>query len=98
MKARKQRNKAMTDNQRLAEHLRTVKYIDTDDQEGLHTIMAMLGGLELLRVSAEAAEAWGHLNRGLVSELVDHFDAVEAVLQKRRDGILYEPEPARATA
>ena len=87
------------DNLKLAEGLRKVKGIEGDDQEALYGLVAMLGGLELLRHSADSTEAWGNEVRGLGDELAPHLDGIEAVLNKYRDGILYEtPEVEQATA
>ena len=97
MKAQKKDAKAARVNQKLADSLRVVKGLENDDQEALYCVAAMLGGLEMLRMGAEAAQSWHRGTDDLVAELAPHLDAIEAVLQKRRDGIMYEPEEA-ATA
>lgn len=87
------------DQRTLAETLRAVKDIEADDLKAAYCLETMLGGLEMLRMGADQAEAWGIRNRGLGGELAEHFDAVECALKKYLDGILCgKPERAAATA
>jgi hypothetical protein len=81
----------------LAKTLRTLGNIHEDDQQALYGLLAMLGGLELLRHAADATRSWGDMADGLVDELAPHFDKVESILKKYRAGILCD-EPERATA
>lgn len=81
----------------LAEGLRAVKEVEGDEQEALYGLVAMLGGLELLRHSAETTENWGCLAQGLNDDLAPHLVGIEAVLKKYRDGIMYRT-PEQATA
>lgn len=98
MKAQKKDTTAAQKNLRLAEGLRAVKGLENDDQEALYCLSAMLGGLEMLRMGAEAAESWHCGTDDLSADLASHLDAIEAELQKRRDGIMYVTEPEEATA
>ena len=98
MKAQKKETAAAQKNLKLAEGLRAVKGLETDDQEALYCLSAMLGGLEMLRLGAETAESWGDMVKGMMDELEPHFDAIEAELKKQRDGIMYVTEPEEATA
>ena len=96
MKAKTGKATEARKNLQAAEVLRTVRHVDGDDQQALYGLLAMLGGLELLRHSADSAEAWGNEAQGLGDELAPHIDGIETVLKKYRDGMLYEPEAATA--
>ena len=98
MKRKADRLEAARANGKLAESVRAVKGLDGDDQEALYGVAAMLGGLELLRHAADTTQAWGNMARGMADELAPHFDGIEAVLKKYRDGIMYEDVPDAATA
>ncbi len=58
----------------------------------------MLGGMEMLRFASDHTEAWGNAAQGMGDELAPHFDKVESILKKYRDGMLYVEEPDAATA
>ena len=101
-KAMKKLNKKTAEaqeNRELAEGLMRAKGLDVEDQEALFAIEAMLGGLLLMRTGAAQAESWGCLANGLQDDLDKHFNGIETVLKKCRDGILYvSPEEEKATA
>ena len=92
------RTKQARNNLQSAEVMRTMRHIEGDDQFALYGLLAMLGGLEMLRFASEHAASWGTETRGLDDDLAPHLDKIEAVLKKYRDGILYEDEPEEATA
>lgn len=98
MKAKTGKATEARKNLQSAEGLRTVRHVNDDDQQALYGLLAMLGGLEMFRCASDSTEAWGTEARGLGDELAPHFDKVESILKKYRDGILYVEEPDAATA
>ena len=92
------RTKEARKNLQSAEVMRTMRNVNEDDQQALYGLLAMLGGLEMFRCASDSTEAWGTEARGLGDELAPHFDKVESILKKYRDGILYVEEPDAATA
>lgn len=78
----------------LADGLRTIKSVSSEDQEAAYCLSAMLGGLEMMRLGADTARGWGNKTQGLNEALDSHFDKIESILKKYRAGIL--PEAATA--
>ena len=97
MKASKKTAEAQK-NREQAEGLLLAKGHDTDEQEALFAVEAMLGGLLLMRTGAEMAESWGRPAGGIQDDLAPHLDGIEAVLKKYRDDILCRGQPEQATA
>ena len=58
MKAKTSKTADTSKTLQLAETVRTLGNIHEDDQQALYGLLAMLGGLELLRHAAVAGEAW----------------------------------------
>ena len=98
MKAKTSKTADTSKTLQLAETVRTLGNTHEDDQQALYGLLAMLGGLELLRHAAVATRAWGDMARDLADDLAPHFDKVESILKKYRDGMLYVEEPDAATA
>lgn len=69
MKAKTSKTADTSKTLQLAETLRTLGNIHEDDKEALYGLLAMLGGLELLRHAADATRAWGFMARDLANDL-----------------------------